>query len=161
MDEFEVRDELREKREAIQGDFDKLVNLLADIRDNYDSGYGEAPRAIAQASLAVADYFAKKFGITCFQAGAVMWDFIRDWNFKNNKCGLKIIDYDDMLYPQYEDKFEKTISKETFAALQDEAKAGLEESQYGKRFAHYAVVAHWKSIVDGKVPFGYSIRKER
>lgn len=83
-----------------------------------------------------------------------MFDFIRDWNFSNNKCGLKIIDYDDMLYPQYYDKFKKTISRETFEELQKEAEENLKNTEY----AHPNVVAHWQSIVDGKVPFGYKIK---
>ena len=30
-----------------------------------------------------------------------MWDFIIDWMYTSNQCGLRIVDYDDMLYPQY------------------------------------------------------------
>ena len=49
--EFAVRDELREKRSSIKT-FDELVEFLKDVKENYNSGYGEAPRAMAQASLA-------------------------------------------------------------------------------------------------------------
>ena len=93
------------------------------------------------------------FGITGFQAGFVMWDFIKDWSFRGNKCGLKIVNYDDMLYPQYNHKFQKTISKDTFEALQKAAENNLKKHQYSSS----AVINHWESIVDGNVPFGYII----
>lgn len=153
--EFELRDELREKRKNINN-FDELVEFLKYVKDNCNCGYGEAPRAMAQASVAVARYLAGEFGITGFQAGFVMWDFIEDWQFTHNKCGLRIIDYDNMLYPQYDHKFEKTIRSSTWTSLQEAAKDRLEESPG----AHPEVRAHWESIVNGQVPFGYRVEEE-
>lgn len=155
MDEFEVRDKLKEERKSIDT-FDDLVNFLRNIQDNYNCGYGEAPRAIAQASLAVAWYLANEFGITGFQASFVMWDFIKDWLFSSNECGMRLVNYDNMLYPQYEDKFQKTIAPDTFDALQNKAKRLIETDG---DHAHPAVIEHWKSIAAGKVPFGYVVKE--
>lgn len=181
--EFIAKEELQAKRREIGEDFDKLVEFLKDVRDNYNYDYGVAPRAIAQASVATAWYLASVFGITGFQAGFVMWDFIRDWQYRNNECGLKIIDYDNMLYPQYEYKFtEKTISKWQWEALQKQAQKELDRIQetvesYNRNqaegmedfinkegrdwvetdFCNVRVLNHWKSIVEGKVPFGYRV----
>ena len=153
--EFEVKEQLEKERKDIKS-FDDLVDFLQRVKDNCNTGYGTAPRAIAQAALATAWYLSSDFGITGFQAGFVMWDFIRDWMYSGNECGMKIVNYDDMLYPQYEYKYEKTISRDTFEALQEAAKKHLEKSE----FAHPAVVNHWKSIVSGNVPFGYVVRKD-
>lgn len=150
--EFEAKETLEKERKNIKS-LDELMNYIQNIKDNYNIGYGTAPRAIAQAALATAWYLSDVFGITGFQAGCVMWDFVRDWSFHGNECGLKIVDYDNMLYPQYDYKFQKTISKDTFEALQEAAKKHLEKNQ----FAHSAVVKHWQSIVDGNVPFGYVV----
>ena len=184
--EFIAKEELQTKRREIGEDFDKLVEFLKDVRDNYNYDYGVAPRAIAQASVATAWYFAYVFGITGFQAGFVMWDFIRDWQYRNNECGLKIIDYDLMLYPQYEDKFtEKTISKWQWEALQKKAQKEIDRIQetvesYNRNqaegmekfinkegrdwvetdFCNVRVLNHWKSIVEGKVPFGYRVEND-
>ena len=155
MDEFEVRDKLKEERKNIDT-FDDLINFLRNIQDNYNCGYGKAPRAIAQASLAVAWYLANEFGITGFQASFVMWDFIKDWLFSSNECGMSLVDYDLMLYPQYEDKFQKTIAPDTFDALQNKAKRLIE---IDGDHAHPAVIEHWKSIADGNIPFGYTIKE--
>lgn len=151
--EFEVKEQLEKERKDIKS-FDDLVSFLQRVKDTCNTGYGTAPRAIAQAALATAWYLASDFGITGFQAGCTMWDFIRDWSYSGNECGMKIVDYDEMLYPQYDYKYEKTISKDVFEALQKTAKKRLEESEY----AHPAVINHWKSIVDGNVPFGYIVK---
>lgn len=150
--EFDAKETLEKERKNIKS-LEDLTNYIQNIKDNYNIGYGTAPRAIAQAALATAWYLSDVFGITGFQAGCVMWDFIRDWSFSHNECGLKIVDYDTMLYPQYDYKFQKTISKDTFEALQKAAKNNLETHE----FAHSDVVKHWKSIVDGNVPFGYIV----
>lgn len=158
-DEFEARDILSENRKNIKS-FDDLVSFLKDVEEHYNYDYGVAPRAIAQASLAVAWHLAEKFGITGFQAGFTMWDFIRDWQYSGNRCGLKIVDYDNMLYPQYQYKFEKTINESTWVDLQKEAKKNLEECEESGIPAHPNVMAHWKSIVEGKVPFGYTVKRD-
>ena len=152
--EFEVKAQLEKERENIKT-FDDLVSFLERVKSTCNTGYGTAPRAIAQAALATAWYLASDFGITGFQAGFTMWDFIRDWEFPSNECGMKIVDYDNMLYPQYDYKFEKTISKDTFESLQKAAKKKLKEAT---EYTHRDVIAHWKSIVDGNVPFGYIVR---
>lgn len=155
MSEFELRDKLADERKNIKT-FDDLISFLQNVKEDCNTGYGEAPRAIAQAALATAWYLSSEFGITGFQAGCVMWDFIRDWQYRDNKCGLKIIDYDKMLYPQYEYDFTKqTLYTDIFEEMQKEAKELLTNS----KGAHPNVIAHWQSIVDGNVPFGYELEE--
>jgi len=156
-DEMKVRDFLNKEIKYIKS-FSGLINYLHFVKENCNTDYGVAPRSIAQACLAVGNYLAGEFGITGFQAGFVMWDFIRFWNHESNKCGMRLIDYDDMLYPQHDYKFEKTIDKRTFEALQKAAKERLKEAE--KEPVHPKVAEHWQSIVDGKVPFGYSIKED-
>ena len=150
--EFAVRDKLAEQRKKIKT-FEDLTAFIKDVEEHYNCGYGEAPRAIAQAALAVGWYLSSKFGITGFQAGATMWDFITGWKMLDNKCGLKLVDYDLMLYPQYYYKFNKTISSDTWEALQKQAQENLNSSEP----ACQSVKTHWQNIVDGKVPFGYTV----
>jgi len=150
--EFVVRDKLAEQRKQIKT-FKDLTAFIKDVEEHCNCGYGAAPRAIAQAALAVAWYLSSKFGITGFQAGAVTWDFITDWNCIDNKCGLKLVNYNDMLYPQYYHKFNKTISSDTWEALQKQAQENLASSED----ACQSVRTHWKSIIDGVVPFGYTV----
>ncbi len=93
--------------------------------------YGSICCAVAASALAAAWAANRhpKAGITGFQAGAVMWEFIQQWQYKSNKTGLKIIDFDNMLYSQYEENFQKTISESVFESLQKEAKKLLDETK--------------------------------
>lgn len=157
MNEFELRDKLVEMRKKIET-FEDLTEFLKYVEENCNEDYGGAPRAMAQACLAVGWYLSDKFGITGFQAGFVMWDFICGWTYTNNKVGLKMVNYDDMLYPQYFDHFEKVIRPDIWESLQKAAKERLEEHR--EYPVHPNVQAHWESIVAGNVPFGYTVKDD-
>jgi hypothetical protein len=92
-------------------------------------------------------------GITGFQAGAVMWEFIANWGLGYKGKPLRLQNFADMLFPQYDYKFEKTITRDTWDWLQNEAQKNLE----GKE-GHPGVRAHWQAIADGHLPFGYAVR---
>lgn len=153
MNEFKVIDKLKTDRKEIKT-FEGLVNFLKEAR-KCRFYYSDA---IAQATLATAWYFARDFGVTSSQAYFVMWDFIIDWMYTDNKCGLGIVDYDNMLYPQYSDKFEKTILPEIWLSIQEQAEKNLKDST---KHINPSVIDHWKSITKGIVPFGYSVKEER
>ena len=75
--------------------------------------------------------------------------------FQDNKTGLKLIDYDEMLYPQYKERFEKVLSASVWERLQDRAKECLNEES---SLAAEEVKKHWENIVSGNVPFGYKVK---
>ena len=120
--------------------------------------YESIPEAIAACAVGAAwaaDHHPNG-GITGFQASWVMWQFIQNWMGKQDSCGLKLIDYDDMLYPQYDYKFcDKTIDRSTWEALQKKAAEYLAEDRGVEE-----VKAHWRSIVNGVVPFGYTVKED-
>lgn len=142
-------------KEAEEQTTDTLNSFINHIMNDYEHNYGTICHALSACALATiyACNKAEQGGITMFQASMVMWGIVRQLLYPDNKCGLRMIDYDDMLYPQYDDKFDKTIDSYTFNALQNEAKELLEKDS-----AHPHVIAHWQSIVDGVVPFGYKIK---
>lgn len=206
--------------------------FFRELTEDYEHDYGTVCHAMAAIGLAAVRAFERsegaRGGITGFQAGRVMWEVIRHMNYEDNKCGLRLLDMDNLLYPQYEYKFH-SIDRDTWKAVQKEAenmisesKAALEKylndmKQYfldlekfkvdvkafeaehpeypkyeddpkfyehlecgtaeewdrekekeesGFLFAprkpyddaaHPNVVAHWESIVNGKIPFGLRI----
>jgi hypothetical protein len=135
---------------------ESLPEFANKILDGYIHDYGTICHAISAISIASA-WAANAHpnaGITGFQAGAVMWEFIKNWTYTSNKTGLIIVDYDKMMYPQYEDDFQKTISENTFKNMQKECAKLLAETER----AHPEVVNHWQSIVNGIVPFGYVVK---
>lgn len=134
-----------------------LTAFVNHVMFDYSHDYGTACHAITACALAAAWLGSHAEHITGFQASLIMWGFIFKWWKKNNKCGLKMIDYDDMLFPQYSYKFEKTISSGYWDAIQKEA-----ENLLSKNNDHASpdVVKHWESIVSGEVPFGYIVKDE-
>lgn len=123
----------------------------------YNHDYGTACHAVAACALAAAWAACgeDEAGLTGFQAGFVMWDFIKNWTKQGNVCGLRLVDYDDMLYPQYWHKFEKTIPAGNWKCIQEKARENLKEVS----MAHDEVIKHWTRIADGEVPFGYRVEK--
>ena len=137
----------------------ELPAFIEKMIHGYNHDYGTMVHAVSACAIAAAWATCgdESVGLTGFQAGFVMWDFIKNWTVTDNKTGLKLVNYDDMLYPQYEHKFSKTINKYTWEKLQEEAKNNLKNSPE----ACWEVQQHWKSIVYGKVPFGYEVKDER
>lgn len=138
---------------------EELPEFLRHLTQDYEHDYGTICHALSAGAIATAWAMNRsdQGGITGFQAGAVMWEFVRHWSYPDNKAGLKIVDYDTMLYPQYDYHFtDRTISSHTWKTLQEEAKSNY----YNNTTAHPDVKEHWKSIIEGNVPFGYTVEKE-
>lgn len=145
---------------------DKLINHCNNLEG--PDFYEETANATASLAHAAVEMCASQFGLTGFQVGCITWGIIDKLILSEHDCGMKLVNYNDMIYPQYEDKFEKTLDKETWKALQEKAKEKYEENENelkklanGDKIAfpaHPNVAAHWKSIIDGNVPFGYTVK---
>ena len=148
--------------EATRQTLDTLPEFIKHVMNDYELDYNTVVDAVAICAIAGAHTAdsCDKGGITGFQASGVMWRFIFNWMYPNNRVGMRLINFDDMLYPQYESKFDKLISKRTFEELQEVAKEMIEKSKQSLGFAAPVVLEHWKSIVDGIVPFGYKLKEE-
>ena len=134
-----------------------LPDFLKELSE-YPHTYNSIVSAIGAGAVATcwAMNNTENGGITGFQASCVMWDFVQNW--MHYETPLKLIKYEDMLYPQYEHEFEKTISKETFEWLREEAEMNI--STHTEGHVHPDVMKHWISIVNGDVPFCYKINEE-
>ncbi len=138
---------------------EEFVAFHDKIMNGYAHDYGTICHAIAAVSLAgacLADHDKVNGGITGYQAGAIMWEWLAGWGTGPKKVG-RMLDYEQMLYPVYEHKFNQ-LSWSTWKFLQEEAAKSLADPE----LAHAAqqVKDHWQSIVDGKVPFGYTVDAE-
>jgi hypothetical protein len=136
---------------------ERLPAFIEKLTSAYQHDYGTICHAASAAAIAAAWAVDKspQGGITGFQAGAIMWGFISHWMSYEGKP-MRLVNYDDMLYPQNGHKFDRVISKETHSYLAEQAKKRLAESDH----AHPNVVAHWESIAAGSVPFGYVVTPE-
>jgi hypothetical protein len=150
MIEQEYKTEIYQKASKVKSK-EELIILLDEIM-NFKHDYGTIVygcMAAIRASFNVVNR-SPHGGISGFQAGCLGWECIHD--FMMIKSPAKILDFNNMLYPQYEYKFDKTISQKTWDLLQKEANSLLK-----KKDAHPAVIAHWKKCANGEIPFGYRI----
>lgn len=133
---------------------DFMKHLLCDEPHNYES-ICDAIAACAVAAAWAGDK-SPQGGITGWQGGWVMWKFIQNWMGKQDSCGLRLVDYDEMLYPQYDYKFtEKVLTPDIWESMQKKAKQLIDEN---KGSCSPIVMEHWKSIANGVVPFGYTVK---
>lgn len=133
-----------------------LPAFLKHLTEDYEHDYGTICHAMSAAAVAAMRAVDKtdQGGITGFQAGCIMWEFIREWMQLEGPLSLR--NFKDMLFPQYADKFETTISKDTWEWLQKEAQKNLDEEEPDSMTSE-RVANHWKSVVAGVVPFGWSV----
>ena len=116
---------------AKKAKIDQLPDVINSMLDGHEHDYGTICHVTAIAALAGANAVnnSEQVGISGYQAGAVMWEFIREFLYTSNKIGLKITDYDNLLFPQYADNFDKTITANAWSALQKAAAEKMIESE--------------------------------
>lgn len=115
----------------------------------YRHDYGTICHAIAATALAGA-YAVENSptgGITGFQSGAVMWQFIQEWNQERDP--MRLLKYRDLLYPQSVGRVTE-LSKETWVWLQEEARELLSNNPQAS--VHPVVWAHWQQLAEGRIP---------
>jgi hypothetical protein len=129
-------------------DLDRVINALVDRQHEY----GTCPYAMSIAAEAAYHFVAGALGVTGFQASFADLDFIR--RVRGLKSGFRILNYDDLLYPQYH-------TPEHFPSLHDlmadaeirgilKERAEKELATAGEN-AHPDVVRHWKRLAEWSV----------
>lgn len=120
-----------------------FINEMISIGNSYNT----APYSMALSAYAVFMYVAGKLGVTGFQASWADMQFLK--RTRNLEDGFSIIDYSNLLYPQYKDNFEKysfdNLLRENLPHLKERAKKLLEEKG---GYTHENVIKHWKMIVE-------------
>jgi hypothetical protein len=130
-----------------------LKGFVSSLLDNYEHDYGTICHAMSAAMCAAMSAVNEhpQGGITGFQASCVMWEVLE--NAFHVKAPCSLVDYKNMLYPQYADRF-TSISQDTFDWLKKEATKCITDGAT----MHPDVRTHMQSIADGAVPFGLSVR---
>lgn len=138
---------------------EQLSKFVTSLIEDYEHDYGTIVHAIKAAMTAAYKVVNRspQGGITGFQAGCIGWMLIDQFHGRS-VIGKRIMNYDHFLYPQYEEQFKPVLSKEVWEKLQATAKENLESKDVQ---ASEKVREHWQSIVNGVVPFGYSVEVEQ
>lgn len=117
--------------------------------------YGTIVHAMAAAAIAACWKMDRTpaGGITGFQAGCVMWQFILRWGSVD--APARILDFTKMLYPQHADQFACTLARSSWETIQSKARTLVE-----RPVLHPEVREHMERIVAGEVPFGWTVRDD-
>lgn len=137
--------------EAHEQTLETLPKFINHLMNDYEHDYGTCVKAVSAAMLGTFWAFDKQEGFTGFQVTFIPWLMMKEF-WGKSEVGRKVIDFDDMVFPQYEDRFRNTISKKLFERLQKRASEFIEEGSL-----HPDVKKHMESIVAGEVPFGYKL----
>jgi hypothetical protein len=138
---------------------DTLMDFINHVMNDYFHDYNTICQAISACMMATMSACDKYdcAGITGFQASAIMWEIVKHIHLGGN-CGMRLIDYDDILFPQYDYKFDSTvIPKDIFSAIVDEARKRIADSENNNSYVHPKVLDRWKCLADGNVPNGFSV----
>ena len=132
-----------------------FISLFTELSKDIDHDYGSVVDAMSAITIAAAWLFNRSEvgGLTGFQASCVPLQFAKHW--LRIEGPFHIQKYSDMLYPQNTRGF-LALSRDTWKWLQDKADENLRTTKN----AHPDVMEHWKSIVDGTVPFGYTLEDQ-
>ena len=141
--------------EARKQTHETLPKFIDHLMNDYEHDYGTCIKAVSAAMLGTFWAFNRQEGFTGFQVGFIPWLLMGEF-WGNSEVGRRVINYDDMLYPQYQNKFEKTINQSQFSKLQKKASERLAESTS----MHPSVRKHMESIIAGTIPFGYKLSEQ-
>lgn len=139
--------ELREAEVPPPDTIEELAAYIDQLTER-EHDYGTAVYAMSMAALASFHYVAHKLGVTGFQASCADLDFIG--RCRGMKHGFRVVDYKNLLYPQY-------LTDEHFPSWREL----LERDGVGTRLAEEARVqlarengrvspavrAHWEWLV--------------
>lgn len=144
------------KADAGKVTVDDLPAFIRKLTTEYQHDYGTIVHACHAAMLAALSAVNKgpQGGITGFQASCLGWMLIEDMLGIPKDTPARLINFDDLLFPQYEPRF-RSIPASVWQWLKERAAGNLKASPH----AHPAVIAHWRSIVDGHVPFGLQVEQ--
>lgn len=137
--------ELRDAKVPWPNDEEELIKYIHSLVER-PHDYGTCVYAMSMAAVAAYNYVAQELGVTGFQASMADLDILRrtrGWEWG------KILDYDQLLYPQYcDDEHFPTwhwLVEEHAQELAKKAEAKLAESD---GVAAPAVLHHWKWLIE-------------
>lgn len=149
-EELKLELELRDHKPPRFENLDELKAYIADL-ESKEHSYGSCVYAMSLAAVAAFNYMAGALGVTGFQAGCADMDIIK--RTRNMNSGFRILNYENLLYPQY-------LDSEHFPSIADlmannDLRKRLKETatEKLKEFpeAHPNVIAHWEKLSQLKI----------
>lgn len=145
MDEKEMRESEVPKQESME----ELTGYIRSLVER-EHDYGTCVYAMSMAAVAAFNYVAHKLGVTGFQASCADLDILA--RIRGMKGGFRIINYENLLYPQYCDD-EHTPGWQIYLVENAEWLATEAAKKLAERgTAHPNVAAHWQRLAKSHSP---------
>jgi len=145
MTEFQLRDwtvPFPKTKEELNEIVSKLETRTHD--------YGTCVYAMSIAAVATYNYMCHILGTTGFQSGAASLDILA--RIRNYKCGFRIINYENLLYPQYMDEEHfptiENLVDNNIDTLSIEAQKRISDSKKNMYQPHPDVLKRWLYLRD-------------
>lgn len=135
------------------GEKDSIDKFASELVKNYSHDYGTCVHAAAAIAMAAICKASRAFGLTGFQHGCILSLLMRNEFRIGREIGSKILDMDNLLFPQYMRNFvEIKISKRCAENLRNLASAKIKEAKKNNGIVSKSVFAHWQWIAGGNLP---------
>lgn len=136
---------------------EQLLEFLDKEIENEELTKDNIDHAIAAFMLAASNVLVQKHGnlIDKDKAGDIMWNFIRHWLPEFAYAPIRMLIYEDLLFPQFERNF-KTITKDIQEWVKKQAEHNLKT--HGDKAAP-ELVEHWRKIINGYIPYDLELEE--
>jgi hypothetical protein len=138
-----TEEQLRDYKDEWPKTIEELTEIITTL-EKRQHNYGTCVYAMSIAATATFHYIAHKLGVTGFQASRADLDILKRTRGIER---FRIVNYKDLLYPQYRDRFEELAYDKLLAEnrewLATEARALLGNTG---EHVHQDVRAHWEML---------------
>ena len=128
----------------------RLDRFVKKVLCGYEHDYGTYVKAVAVCTKAFIRYYGS--AMTGYQASFLMWELVRHTFNNDDKFGMQLVRFENVLYPQMLFTFEVEFDEEIHEKVIAEAKKLLEEDKTEKVKASKDVKAHWEKLASGWLP---------
>ncbi len=129
----------------------ELFDFIHELTTEYVNDYGTCVHMCVALMKAMFNYFDELEGMTGFQVGCMKWEVLQEIFGVNDEIGMKLLRYENMLYPQYDKEFSKIIIDEQQRnKIIQLAKKELREADVD--FIHPNVLMRWQQLAAGILP---------
>ncbi len=133
--------QLREVKIPFPRSRDELNEIITALSAR-EHDYGTCVYAISLSAQATFNYLSSELGCTGFQASCADMDFLK--RTRSMEHGFRIVNYADLLYPQYREKFEELSYDKLITENADRLRKAAQELLAQKDSAHSEVRKHWE-----------------
>lgn len=145
---------------AYETDLDELPAMIHEIVEKYNFESIQKINLVVVSTVALLKNFYENrlFDMSEQEVDQSKWIILKSI-FPNIGDGpVSIMKWNNLLSPT-SDPYFHTIPAEIFADIQDSARLLIERHESGKQNFSDIEMDHWRSIVSGVAPFGYTIIK--